>query len=890
MAGRRTSTFVDLLAAGLRAADCGSRASVGATVERLGGRGSRRAGHAGDPARGRCVGLALRRNPRRAHLLVSRVLGKHIPADPRLVHAAGLLLGELVRRTLAGRAAPSAAGSTCCARRPRGTPPRRPACARRLGSAAERPVRAGARLRRDRHRPRPLRRRRRSAGAALPALHPPPVPGRRRRRAASRRSTRHATDHLLLPADPALLAGDAAAGAGRRRVLHRPHRAEHHRAPCTRAAAASATSWRPWSTCARADDRRGSTAFAAELGAPGRRGRAGRRARSRCPRTSLEPRPRALPSAVAAVARRRAGPARRAAEPRRAAADRSAGPPGCPTAAGTASPPAHRRALEAALPAHRGAGSPRRACAGAAGSLVLGTEELMYAPLRLAARSWPKRGAGVEVRFSTTTRSPGPRRRRPRLRRSAAGWSSPPTTTPPTAPASATPTTCAGAGFDAVVAVVDSAADTPALHAPDGLLAALAAHARRVLLAVVPSYVPAHGTARAPGPCMLPEPLRGPAFCSLRARRGRLAAHRTCRRRRWRRRPRSARRRSRAAARTTPSRCRSSTSRAPQYQELFQRRARRPRPTGSRSAVGVGHRDWCSPSAAPRRRAGLAGPRRHPGRRPDAPLGAARARPRPAALRRLHRARPRHRRRRAALARRPPRPGRRRLRRRLDRQGRHHPRTGAPSRSSRRTGAASTRSSRCSPTPARCVRTYGTRDDFLIPSACLNSTVSGLVSRTVLRDRPDRPGRLPRREVLPRAGRAPTSPRRFLDAVTARFDAVADAVAADGRGPAPPDRAPTWEGWAAVERISEEYGIGDVNLVKPGVGETTRVLLRRVPWKVLARARRRRRPRPRPAARRAARRAGRGGRRPAVHLRRADPPAATPAARPAPTARRWRAT
>lgn len=37
-----------------------------------------------------------------------------------------------------------------------------------------------------------------------------------------------------------------------------------------------------------------------------------------------------------------------------------------------------------------------------------------------------------------------------------------------------------------------------------------------------------------------------------------------------------------------------------------------------------------------------------------------------------------------------------------------------------------------------------------------------------------------------------------------------------------------------MERISEEYGIHDVNLVKPGVGETTRVLLRRVPWKILA--------------------------------------------------------
>lgn len=31
------------------------------------------------------VGLAVRRNPRRAHLLVSAVLGKHVPTDPRLV-------------------------------------------------------------------------------------------------------------------------------------------------------------------------------------------------------------------------------------------------------------------------------------------------------------------------------------------------------------------------------------------------------------------------------------------------------------------------------------------------------------------------------------------------------------------------------------------------------------------------------------------------------------------------------------------------------------------------------------------------------------------------------------------------------------------------------------
>ncbi len=46
------------------------------------------------------VGLALRRNPKRAHLLVSRVLAKHVPTEPGIATAAGRLLGLLVRREL----------------------------------------------------------------------------------------------------------------------------------------------------------------------------------------------------------------------------------------------------------------------------------------------------------------------------------------------------------------------------------------------------------------------------------------------------------------------------------------------------------------------------------------------------------------------------------------------------------------------------------------------------------------------------------------------------------------------------------------------------------------------------------------------------------------------
>lgn len=136
--------------------------------------------------------------------------------------------------------------------------------------------------------------------------------------------------------------------------------------------------------------------------------------------------------------------------------------------------------------------------------------------------------------------------------------------------------------------------------------------------------------------------------------------------------------------------------------------------------------------------------------------------------------------------------------------------------------------------PGRCVDTYGTRDDFLIPSACLNSTVSGLVSRTVLRSDLVGPGEFHGAKFYRDLADVDLS-GLLLDSVVARFDEVADAVDSAVKELAASDRTPTWEGWSAVERISEEYDIGDVNLVKPGVGETTRVLLRRVPWKILAR-------------------------------------------------------
>ena len=136
--------------------------------------------------------------------------------------------------------------------------------------------------------------------------------------------------------------------------------------------------------------------------------------------------------------------------------------------------------------------------------------------------------------------------------------------------------------------------------------------------------------------------------------------------------------------------------------------------------------------------------------------------------------------------------------------------------------------------PGHCVRTFGTRDDFLIASACLNSTVSGLVSRTVLNRALLRPDQFHGAKFYRQLAASDVS-AVFLDAVAARFDEANPVVLQDVPALAAADRTVTFQGWAAVERIRAQYGIESVNFVKPGVGETTRVLLRRVPWKILVR-------------------------------------------------------
>ena len=134
--------------------------------------------------------------------------------------------------------------------------------------------------------------------------------------------------------------------------------------------------------------------------------------------------------------------------------------------------------------------------------------------------------------------------------------------------------------------------------------------------------------------------------------------------------------------------------------------------------------------------------------------------------------------------------------------------------------------------PGHCVSMFGTREDYLIPSACLNSTVSGLVSRTVFNVEHIEPHDFHGAKFYSELAASDVS-NDFLDAIASHFWTVRPDVERQSADHRAADPQPSWIGWEAVERISTEYGINNVNLVKPGVGETTRVLLRRVPWRVL---------------------------------------------------------
>ncbi|MFE5299466.1 phosphoribosyltransferase [Streptomyces sp. NPDC056632] len=764
----------------------------------------------GDEALPDLLGLALRRNPRRAHLLVSNVLGKHVPQRPSVVREAGHGLGVRVRQLLGDEEAARAV----------------------VLGYAETATGLGHSV---------------ADGLALaPYLHSTRRPVEGVPTAGGfEESHSHATSHLLLPEDPKLLAGDGPLvlvddefSTGN--TVLNTIRDLHERHPRERYVVVALVDMRG------PEDRDRLTAFAAELGA-------------RVDLITLAAGTVALPDGVLAkgqelVARHETPAAPTPARP--AAATAPAGPPtaapnplpgpraprrppvrvelgwpaGVPDGGRHGFDPDHRARLESALPAMAArvteALGPRPAAGRAPRVLVLGFEELMYAPLRLADEL---ERTGTDVRYSTTTRSPV-------LAVDDPGYAIrtrlvfPAHDEPADGPGDRYAYNVAGGGFDAVVAVVDSVADTPELHAPDGLLAQLAAHIPHVVLAVVPSYVPQAPEAPERS-SMLPEPLRGPAFSSYAPEEvGWLLQDLS------------------DVELEAPTEEREEAIQSggahyaeslpveyqpdARYQELFHAaldasaariaRAvgtvtetvlaeRSPRPVlvslaRAGTPVGVLMRRWA------RHRHGLD--------LPHYAVSIVRGRGIDAnALRWL-------------AEHHDPADvvfvdgwtGKGAITRELADALRAHEEAG---------GAAFSPEIAVLADPGSCVRTYGTREDFLIPSACLNSTVSGLISRTVLRSDLVGPHDFHGAKFYRELAGADVS-GAFLDAVAARFDEVAAAVDADVKELLAADRTPTWEGWAAVERISTTYGIHDVNLVKPGVGETTRVLLRRVPWKILA--------------------------------------------------------
>jgi hypothetical protein len=739
------------------------------------------------------LGLALRRNPKRAHLLVSHVLGKHVPADPRTVHGHAVGLGRRVRALLgeqeAARAVVLGYAETATG----------------LGHGVA-----------DGLGPVPYLH---STRRAVPGVAP---------QGGFEEEHSHATSHLLLPEEPDLLARpgplvlvDDEFSTGR--TIRNTIAALHGLHPRERYVVVALTDLRS------AADRAALAAFAVGLG-------------TRIDVLALATGSVTLPDDVltrgqALVATHEEAPP--VAGPGAGAVRRVdlGWPAGLPDGGRHGFTPAHAARLAAALPA-MGARLAAALPEDARSVLVLGTEELMYAPLRLAgalqdalaapARDGRPGAAPPEVRYSTTTRSPV-------LAVDDPGYA---IRTRIAFPAHDDPGDGGSPeryaynvrGFDAVVCVADSAGDTPALHAPGGLLDRLAAVTGTVLLAVVPSYRP-NGSPLTSAPD-LAEPLRGPHFSSYAPEEvgwllkdlsgAELEA------------PTEEREEAIQSggahyAESLPVEYQPSA----EYQELFRAAldasaARIARAVGAVTELVLAERgpDAVLVSLA---RAGTPvgvlmrrwARHAHGLKLPHYAVSIVRGRGIDAnALRWI--------------------------------AAHHDPASavfvdgwtgkGAITRELADAVAdltAATGIGGFDPSiavladPGGCVSTYGTREDFLIPSACLNSTVSGLVSRTVLREGLIGPHDFHGAKFYRELAGADVS-GLFLDTVTAAFDAVGEGVTEDVKALRAQDRTPTWAGWAAVERISEEYGIGDVNLVKPGVGETTRVLLRRVPWRILA--------------------------------------------------------
>lgn len=125
--------------------------------------------------------------------------------------------------------------------------------------------------------------------------------------------------------------------------------------------------------------------------------------------------------------------------------------------------------------------------------------------------------------------------------------------------------------------------------------------------------------------------------------------------------------------------------------------------------------------------------------------------------------------------------------------------------------------------PANITDLCGTHEDILIPSSCLNCTVSGLLSRTFLRS-----DLISDQDFHGAAFYADLADEdlsyEFIDAIEQHFDYDTKSLPLPSSG---------LSGLSQVQEMARHFSIDNINFIKPGIGEATRVLLRRVPWKLL---------------------------------------------------------
>lgn len=130
--------------------------------------------------------------------------------------------------------------------------------------------------------------------------------------------------------------------------------------------------------------------------------------------------------------------------------------------------------------------------------------------------------------------------------------------------------------------------------------------------------------------------------------------------------------------------------------------------------------------------------------------------------------------------------------------------------------------------PANITPYCGTHVDYLLPSACLNSTVSGLTSRTILNGFVNVEAGDFHGATYFKKFESIDKSNEFTDVVSEQFHNLS---MDEFRGE-PNTLEEGWNGMSIVLDLCNIFHIEDYKKVKPGIGETTRVLLRRVPWKV----------------------------------------------------------